>query len=56
VSLGFDVVSVKQMTATRGSPPEESKVPWNFLSATLLTGWRVIEPRMLLPSVTTASS
>jgi hypothetical protein len=26
VSLGFDVVSVKQMTATRGSPPEESKI------------------------------
>jgi hypothetical protein len=25
VSLGFDVVSVKQMTATRRSPPEESK-------------------------------
>jgi hypothetical protein len=26
VSLGFDVVSVKQMTSTRRSPPEESKV------------------------------
>jgi hypothetical protein len=26
VSLGFDVVSVKQMTATRRSPPEESKI------------------------------
>jgi hypothetical protein len=26
VSLGFDVVSVKQMTTTRRSPPEESKV------------------------------
>jgi hypothetical protein len=26
VSLGFDVVSVKQMTATRQSPPEESKI------------------------------
>jgi hypothetical protein len=26
VSLGFDVVNVKQMTATRGSPPEESKI------------------------------
>jgi hypothetical protein len=25
VSLGFDVVSVKQMPATRRSPPEESK-------------------------------
>jgi hypothetical protein len=26
VSVGFDVVSVKQMTATRRSPPEESKI------------------------------
>jgi hypothetical protein len=26
VSLDFDVVSVKQMTATRRSPPEESKI------------------------------
>jgi hypothetical protein len=26
VSLGFDVVSVKQMTATRRSPPEVSKI------------------------------
>jgi hypothetical protein len=26
VSFGFDVVSVKQMTATRRSPPEESKI------------------------------
>jgi hypothetical protein len=26
VSLGFDVVSVKQMTATRRSPPEKSKI------------------------------
>jgi hypothetical protein len=26
VSLGFDVVSVKQMTATRRSTPEESKI------------------------------
>jgi hypothetical protein len=26
VSLGFDVVSVKQMTAIRRSPPEESKI------------------------------
>jgi hypothetical protein len=26
VSLGFDVVSVKQMTANRHSPPEESKI------------------------------
>jgi hypothetical protein len=26
VSLGFDVVSVKQMTATRRTPPEESKI------------------------------
>jgi hypothetical protein len=26
VSLGFDVNSVKQMTSTRRSPPEESKV------------------------------
>jgi hypothetical protein len=26
VSLGFDVVSVKQMTATRSSTPEESKI------------------------------
>jgi hypothetical protein len=26
VSLGFDVVSVKQMTATRSSLPEESKI------------------------------
>jgi hypothetical protein len=25
VSLGFDIVSVKQMIATRRSPPEESK-------------------------------
>jgi hypothetical protein len=25
MSLGFDVVSVKQMTASRPSPPEESK-------------------------------
>jgi hypothetical protein len=26
VSLGFDVVSVKQMTVNRRSPPEESKI------------------------------
>jgi hypothetical protein len=26
VSFGFDVVSVKQITATRCSPPEESKI------------------------------
>jgi hypothetical protein len=26
VSLGFDDISVKQMTATRRSPPEESKI------------------------------
>jgi hypothetical protein len=26
VSLGFDVISVKQMTTTRRSPPEESKI------------------------------
>jgi hypothetical protein len=26
VSLGFDVVSVKQMTTTRRSPPEEPKI------------------------------
>jgi hypothetical protein len=26
VSLGFDVISVKQLTSTRRSPPEESKV------------------------------
>jgi hypothetical protein len=26
VSIGFDVVSVKQMAATRRSPPEESKI------------------------------
>jgi hypothetical protein len=75
VSLSFNVVSVKQMTATRRSPPEESKIinlPLFLVilprtqshrkfsvclaSATLLSGWRLIEPRMLLPSATTASS
>jgi hypothetical protein len=75
VSLGFNVVSVKQMTATHCSLPEESKIinlpvflvtlPRTtslrkcsvcLASATLLSGWRFIEPRMLLPSTTTASS
>jgi hypothetical protein len=74
VSLGFDVLSVKQMTATRRSPPQKSKFinlplflvtrreqqsPRKFsvclASATLLSGWRLLEPRMLLPSTTTAS-
>jgi hypothetical protein len=75
VSLGFDVVSVKQMTAACRSPPEESKIinlPLFLVtlprtaksqeificqaSATLLSGWRLLEPRMLLLSATTASS
>jgi hypothetical protein len=32
VSLGFDVISVKQMTATRRSHPEESKTISLFAS------------------------
>jgi hypothetical protein len=75
VSLGFNVVSVKQMTATCRSPPEESKIinlPLFLVtlprtakseeicvcqvSATLLSQWRLIEPRVVLPGATTASS
>jgi hypothetical protein len=73
VSLGFDVISVKKMTTTRRSPPEESKITNSphFLvtlprraksqeifqaSATLLSGWRHIEPRALSCSAATASS
>jgi hypothetical protein len=75
MSLSFEVVSVKQMTATRRSPPEESKIinlPLFLVtlprtaksqeifvclaSATLLSGWRLIEPTVLLPSATNASS
>jgi hypothetical protein len=33
VSLGFDVINVKQVTTTRPSPPEESKViTYHFFS------------------------
>jgi hypothetical protein len=32
VSHGFDVVSAKQMTANRRSPPEDRKGPGNFPS------------------------
>jgi hypothetical protein len=72
VSLGFDVISLKQMTTTRRSPPVESKitnpvsfprnlaentkVPGNLPSATLLPGWRHIEPRALSRSAITAST
>jgi hypothetical protein len=75
VSLGFDVVSVKQMTATHWSPPESPKSetclysslpsrrrqsPRKFSvcqsSTTFLSGWRLIEPRMLLYSAKTARS
>jgi hypothetical protein len=49
VSLGFDVVTVRQMTATRRSPPEESKII-NLLLVTL-SRTAYTQENFLLPSL-----
>jgi hypothetical protein len=72
VSLGFDIISVKQMTATHRSPSdgsttinlpplpnnlaEDDKIPGNFSTVTSQLGWRYIELRMVLRSAISASS